>query len=430
MPLGRLDRIGFGAPRPFGENAGEAVLGDGAARVAPPCGTRPRRPARSWSTPSPLNSAIAYSTCASAWSASAAKPAQPHRLAHVLFDAAALLVESAERILRFRVAGPRRDAQELGGALEILRKQLALDVEQRQVVGGERLAELGGGGEPFGGGVTVARAGAAAQPEHRQREHRLAVAAGSGQLVPLGRFLVVLGDADAMFALAMFNLQGRAGPRDRQKSAKLLADAAKLGHPIAAYDLALLYIEGQLFPQDFARAAELLRIAANAGNPQAQYALGTLYKEGRGIPKDIHEAVRLFSLAALADQADAEVEYGIALFNGDGVDRNQPLAAAYFRKAALAGNPIAQDRLATILANGLGVKADPVEAAKWHLISKAAGETDLALDEFVNNLDPKARAEAEKAARPWVDMIKRALAANEARGCGDTADEVKPAHRA
>jgi uncharacterized protein len=223
----------------------------------------------------------------------------------------------------------------------------------------------------------------------------------------------VRGDSNAIFALAMFDLQGRAGPRDRQKSAKLLADATKLGHPIAAYDLALLYIEGQLFPQDFTHAAELLRIAANAGNPQAEYALGTLYKEGRGVPKDAHEAVRLFSLAALADQADAEVEYGIALFNGDGVDRNQPLAAAYFHKAALAGNPIAQDRLATIFANGHGVAANPVEAAKWHLISKAAGETNLALDEFVNKLDPKARAQAENAARPWIDLIKRTLAANE-----------------
>ena len=49
------------------------------------------------------------------------------------------------------------------------------------------------------------------------------------------------GDRAAMFALAMFRLQGRAGPRDREASAKLLAAAAKLGHPLAAYDLALLY---------------------------------------------------------------------------------------------------------------------------------------------------------------------------------------------
>ena len=93
------------------------------------------------------------------------------------------------------------------------------------------------------------------------------------------------GDRNAMFALAMFSLQGRAGPRDRDASAKWFAAAAKLGHPLAAYNLALLYMEGQLSPQDFGRAAELLRIAAKAGNPDAQYALGTLYKEGRGVPR-------------------------------------------------------------------------------------------------------------------------------------------------
>jgi hypothetical protein len=125
----------------------------------------------------------------------------------------------------------------------------------------------------------------------------------------------------------------------------------------------------------------------------------------------MHEAVRLFGLAALGDEADAEVEYGIDLFNGDGVARNQAMAAALFRKAALMGNPVAQDRLAIILANGLGVTADPVEAAKWHLISKATGETDLALDDFVNKLDAKSRAAAEQAAKPWVEAINRSIAA-------------------
>lgn len=219
------------------------------------------------------------------------------------------------------------------------------------------------------------------------------------------------GDANAMFALAMLRMEGRAGPRDRVESAKWLAAASKLGHPIAAYDLALLYMEGELFPQDFGRAAQLLRVAAQAGNPQAQYALGTLYKEGRGVPKDPREAVRLFALASLADETDAEVEYAIALFNGEDVERNQQLAASLFRKAALKGNPVAQDRLALILANGLGMKADPLDAAKWHLISRAAGETDLVLDDFVNKLDAKTRASAEEAAKPWIAAIEQSIAA-------------------
>jgi uncharacterized protein len=146
---------------------------------------------------------------------------------------------------------------------------------------------------------------------------------------------------------------------------------------LAAYDLALLYMEGQLFPQDFTRAAELLRTAAQAGLPEAQYALGTHYKQGRGVAKDMKEATRLWGLAALADNADAQVEFGIALFNGDGVTKNEQAAAVIFRQAALHGNGVAQDRLARILAEGRGAPKNPVEVTKWHLISKARGETNL-----------------------------------------------------
>jgi TPR repeat protein len=42
------------------------------------------------------------------------------------------------------------------------------------------------------------------------------------------------GDRQALFALAMFRLNGRAGPRDRDASVKLLAAAAKLGSANAA----------------------------------------------------------------------------------------------------------------------------------------------------------------------------------------------------
>ena len=44
----------------------------------------------------------------------------------------------------------------------------------------------------------VARAGAAGELEHRQREHRVAVAARGGELVPFGGFLVVLRHAESV----------------------------------------------------------------------------------------------------------------------------------------------------------------------------------------------------------------------------------------
>ncbi len=206
------------------------------------------------------------------------------------------------------------------------------------------------------------------------------------------RLAAARGDSNAMFALAIFAIKGRAGPRDRQ-----------------------VYIEGQMFPQDLNRAAELLRIAAQAGSADAQYALGTFYKAGRGVPQDTRQAVQLWEQAALADNTDAQVEYAIALYNGDGVEPNQEAATALFRKAAMHGSAIAQDRLARILVSGRGAPVNLAEAAKWHLVSRAGGETDLELDDVVNKLDPQTRAAAEKAAKPWLDEIAAARQAQAAQ---------------
>ena len=77
------------------------------------------------------------------------------------------------------------------------------------------------------------------------------------------------------------------------------------------------------------------------------------------------------------------------------------------RKAARKGNPVAQNRLANILANGKGVPADPVQAIKWHLIAKAGGDGDIALDEFMYGQKPDIQAAGEKAAQPWLEAIKQ-----------------------
>ena len=45
-------------------------------------------------------------------------------------------------------------------------------------------------------------------------------------------------------------------------------------------------------------------------------------------------------------------------------------------------------------ATGRGIKADPVEAARWHLIAKAGGDNDQSLDDFMRNMKPPDRAMA------------------------------------
>ena len=109
--------------------------------------------------------------------------------------------------------------------------------------------------------------------------------------------------------------------------------------------------------------------------------------------------------AALAEYVDAMTEYGIALFNGAGVAKNEAQAAFYLQKAAKRGAPIAMNRLAHILMTGRGLPIDPVAAATWHIVSKAAGTTDLVLDEYVSKQPKDVRDAAEKRARPWLMAI-------------------------
>ena len=211
-----------------------------------------------------------------------------------------------------------------------------------------------------------------------------------------------------MFALGDVPPAGRAGPRDREASAKWLAAAAKLGHPLAAYDLALLYMEGQLFPQDFTRAAELLRIAARSRQSGsaicARHALQGGPRRAEG-----HErggaAVGRSPRSPTTPTRRSNTRIALVQRRRRRQERTGRRGACSARPRCTAA-PIAQDRLARILADGRGAPANPVEATKWHLISKARGETNLTLDDFVNKLDPDTRAAGEKAAQPFIDALK------------------------
>ena len=149
-------------------------------------------PASFLAMPAPLNSAMAYSTSRVGIVGEACLREQAHGLGHVLLHAAALLIKSAERILGVRVAGIGGDAQQIGGARKILRKQLPFDVEEREIVSGKRVTELGGGGKQLGALLAIARTGAAFKAKHRQRKHGIAVAAVGGELVPFGGLFIVL----------------------------------------------------------------------------------------------------------------------------------------------------------------------------------------------------------------------------------------------
>ena len=121
------------------------------------------------------------------------------------------------------------------------------------------------------------------------------------------------------------------------------------------------------------------------------------------MPQDLAKSIALLKEAADNHDASAQVQYGIMLFNGEGVQKDEAAAAKYFIKAALVGNPIAENRLARLYAAGRGVNKDLVEAARWHLLARAAGVKDSWLDDMLTTLTPAERARVEDSMRRQTD---------------------------
>jgi uncharacterized protein len=63
--------------------------------------------------------------------------------------------------------------------------------------------------------------------------------------------------------------------------------------------------------------------------------------------------------------------------------------------------------LARMLAFGRGVPTDPLQASMWHLIARAGGDGDPLMDEYMAKQKPEVQSAAEKAAKPWLDLIEK-----------------------
>ncbi len=107
------------------------------------------------------------------------------------------------------------------------------------------------------------------------------------------------GDRNAIFALGMLHIEGRAGQtRDPALARPFFEKAAGLGHLAAAYNLGLLALGGHGGERDPALAARWFQQAADLGNADAQYAFAVLLKDGNGIAADLPRAASYMERAA------------------------------------------------------------------------------------------------------------------------------------
>ena len=203
-------------------------------------------------------------------------------------------------------------------------------------------------------------------------------------------------EVHALIALGKQYAVGDGVKKNKFKAANFFERAAKKGEPQAQYNLALIYAKGEGRKQDVFAAAEWLKKAAENDLLVAQYDLGTLYSLGQGVNKDLIQAGKWTGKAAQQGHSTAELEYAIMLFKGRGVKKDQKAAFNFFKSSATKGNPIAQNRLARLYAYGIATNPNPVEAAKWHMIARQAGVTDVKMDLFIANLPKDMKQKAQQ----------------------------------
>lgn len=240
-----------------------------------------------------------------------------------------------------------------------------------------------------------------------------------------------LGDASAQTLIAEMMSRGLGTKRDPKTAAFWYGQAAAGGDPAAMFKYALLLMEGRDVERDKVKADEYMKKAADAGNSSAQfnwaqtlvadnpgekglklalpyyeksaeqgvadsqYAVAQVYNALADVPAEKKSTARVWlARAAKAGFDTAQLDIGLWLVNGIGGDRNYDEGFNWLRIAANRGNVLAQNRLAHLYINALGTRPDPVEAAKWYVLSRRAGLKDPLLEDHYLGLTDEQQKKA------------------------------------
>ncbi|AFL53770.1 tetratricopeptide repeat protein [Sinorhizobium fredii] len=210
------------------------------------------------------------------------------------------------------------------------------------------------------------------------------------------------GDPAAMFKYALILMEGRYVKRDRKSADELMKKAADLGNAAAQFNYGQTLVADMPGQKGLKAAMPYYEKAAEQGIADAQYALSQIYLNVEGIDDGKRARAREWlARAARAGYDTAQLDMAIWLIEGIGGDRNLDEGFAWMKRAAEGGNVVAQNRLAHLLVNAIGTRPDPVEAAKWYVLSRRAGLKDDALEDFYLGLNDSQQKSALAAANKF-----------------------------
>ncbi|WFU46999.1 tetratricopeptide repeat protein [Sinorhizobium terangae] len=210
------------------------------------------------------------------------------------------------------------------------------------------------------------------------------------------------GDPAAMFKYALILVEGRYVKRDRKKSEELMKKAADLGNASAQFNYGQTLVADMPGEKGLKAAMPYYEKSAEQGIADAQYALSQIYINVDGIEENKRARAREWLLrAARAGFDTAQLDIAIWFVEGIAGDRNLEEGFAWMKRAAEGGNVVAQNRLSHLYVNAIGTRPDPVEAAKWYVLSRRAGLKDDALEDFYLGLNETQQKSALAAANKF-----------------------------
>lgn len=207
------------------------------------------------------------------------------------------------------------------------------------------------------------------------------------------------GDPAAMFQYALLLMSGRDVPRDKKQADDFMRKAAEAGNSSAQFNWGQILVSDNPGEKGLHLALPFYEKAAAQGVADAQYAVAQLYVALRDVPeKKKAKAREWMERAAKAGFDTAQLDMGIWLVNGVGGERDYEKGFEWMRIAAHRGNVAAQNKLAHLYINALGTRPNPVEAAKWYVLSRRAGMKDPELEDFYLGISEETQKQAIEAA--------------------------------
>ncbi|MHC2300436.1 tetratricopeptide repeat protein [Rhizobium mongolense] len=203
------------------------------------------------------------------------------------------------------------------------------------------------------------------------------------------------GDVAAMFKYSLILMAGELVPRDKAKADDYMRRAADGGNSSAQFNWGQLLTTDHPGPEGLKLALPYYEKSAQQGIADAQYAVAQIYSVLADLPKQKKKLAREWlARAARAGYDTAQLDLGVWLVNGTNGPRDFVKGFQWIKLAANRGNVAAQNKLAHLYIGALGTKPDPVEAAKWYVLSRRAGLSDPELEDFYLGIEDAQQKQA------------------------------------